>query len=134
MKTLLILEDESAVMTLLRQVLKRYNVIEATTADQALQAFADHTRQIDLLVADVSLPTSSGIRVALKLRAETRKLPVILASGYPVSAWNARDATDLERLGPDSVMILQKPFGPQFLLDAVHQLIGEPESTAGGTA
>ena len=96
MKTLLLLDDEPAVIKLLRHVLK-YELIEATTAEQALRLFIGRDRQIDLLVADVSLPTSSGIQVALLLRLALPNLPVILASGYPVSAWSDRDFADMER-------------------------------------
>ena len=51
---------------------------------------------------------------------------VILTSGYPVNLWNDRDSEDLERLGPSSVTMLEKPFRAQTFLDAVHALIGEP--------
>ena len=123
MKTLLVLDDEPAVIKLLRHVLKEYELIEATTAEQALRLFIGRDRQIDLLVADVSLPTSSGIQVALLLRLALPNLPVILTSGYPVSAWNDGDFADMERLGSRSVIIIQKPFEPQVLSNAVHELI-----------
>ena len=115
-------------MKFLVHVLSPYTVLEATTSNQALRLFADHARQIDVLVADVTLPTSSGIQVARLFRLEIPDLPVILTSGYPLSK---RDSPGLERLGSTSVVILPKPFQPQVLLNAVRQLIGAPES---GTA
>ena len=62
MKTLLVLEDEALVAKLLLLILRGYTVLEAATAERALRLFADHARQIDLLVADVTLPTSSGYK------------------------------------------------------------------------
>lgn len=123
MKKLLVLEDEVSVLNLLRQVLQQYDLVEATTAEEALRAFTDHPRQIDLLLTDVTLPTSSGIQVALLLRSSQHDLPVILMSGYPVGNWDRNDAADLARLGSDSVVILQKPFRSEALTNAVSDLL-----------
>ncbi|HUK16122.1 MAG TPA: response regulator [Bryobacteraceae bacterium] len=128
MKTVLILDDEFAVMKLLRHMLRRYDLLEAATAETALRLFADRNRQIDLLLADVTLPISSGIQVALLLRSEIPALPVILTSGYPVSGWSDRDCTDLERLGAHSLAILTKPFQAQVLSDAVRELMEAPRN------
>jgi DNA-binding response OmpR family regulator len=134
-KTILLLEDEPALMKLLKHALRSYNLIEATTADEALRLFAERGRQVDLLIADVTLPTSSGLRVAFFLRSEIHSLPVILTSGYPVSNWSANDTADLQRLGSRAVEIILKPFAPRSLLDLVDNLLGAspPETvTASG--
>jgi CheY-like chemotaxis protein len=123
MKTLLVLEDNSSVMTFLRMMLAKYSLLEASTAEQALRLFAASGRQVDLLVADLNLPKSSGIQVALLLRSKSPTLPVILTSGYPVSAWSVRDSADLERLGSRSVSILPKPFQAQELSNAICELL-----------
>jgi len=133
LKTLLVLEDNPSVMVVLRLMLEQYSLIEASTAEQALRLFTDVGRKIDLLVADVTLPTSSGIQVALLLRLRIPELPVILTSGYPVSAWSDRHSADLDRLGTKSVAILQKPFQGNALSDAVRELI-ETAPEAVGTA
>jgi CheY-like chemotaxis protein len=133
-KTLLVLEDNPSVMMFLRLMLEQYSLIEASTAEEALRLFTDHGRRIDLLVADVTLPTSSGIQVALLLRREIPDLPVILTSGYPVHDWRDGDLADLGRLGANSVAILPKPFHGNALSDAVRELIGTVPSEAVGTA
>jgi two-component system cell cycle sensor histidine kinase/response regulator CckA len=129
-----VLEDESSLMNLLRHMLKQFSLIEATTAEQALRLFIEHGRQVDLLVADLTLPTSSGIQVALLLRAEIPDLPVILTSGYPMSDWTGRDYTDLQRLGSTSVALLSRPFKAQVLSDAVRKLIEAPQNERARTA
>ena len=126
MKTILMLENDPILMEVFRHILKQYNVMEATGAEQALQLFRNHHGRIDLLVADLTLPASSGIQVALLLRIETPALPVILTSGYPVSDWTGRDYSDLERLGSTSVVFLQKPLQVAVLSSAVCELLGEP--------
>lgn len=133
MKTILVLEDNPSVMMVLRLMLETYRLIEASTAEQAIRLFTDHGRKIDLLVADVTLPTSSGIQVALLLRLEIPDLPVILTSGYPVNDWSDGDLADLGRLGANSVAILPKPFQGKVLSDAVRELISAVASDAVGT-
>ena len=123
MKTLLVLDDDPSVMMLLRFILEQYSLIEASNAEEAIRLFSAPGSQVDLLVADLKLPTSSGIQVAILLRSEVSDLPVILISGYPVSAWSDRDSDDLVRLGSRSVTILSKPFQAQELSHAVRELL-----------
>jgi DNA-binding response OmpR family regulator len=127
-KTILLLEDEPALLKLLAHALSSYHVIEATTADEALRLFAERGRHVDLLIADVSLPAGSGLRVAFFLRSESQNLPVILTSGYPVSNWSAGDTADLQRLGSRSVEIIEKPFPARALLELVENLLGASPS------
>jgi len=125
-KTLLLLEDEPSLMKLLRYTLRQFHPIEACTAEQALPLCIERDYNIDLLVADLTLPTKSGIQVALHLRSRIPDLPVILTSGYPVSDWSARDSADLQRLGEKSVAVLQKPFSGHKLLNLISDLTGWP--------
>ncbi len=134
MKTVLVLADESIVRAILRHMIKQYNVIETATAEEALIFFRDHHDQIDLLLADVTLPTISGTQVALLFRFQNPKLPVILTSDYSVNDWPSPDYTDLERLGSSGMLFLQKPFSAQALSNAVRQLIGAPQPEMAKTA
>jgi len=125
MKTILVLEDEPSLMKLLRHALRDCRVIEAATAEEALLLFIDHDYLVDVLVADLMLPSKSGAQVALHFRSRIPDLPVILTSGYPVSSWTERDSADLRRLG-QPVAVLQKPFTGHELLDAIGDLTGCP--------
>ena len=128
MKALLVLEDDSS-RRILRRHMKQFRLIEATTAEEALRLFIEHGRQLDLLIADVKLPRSTGIQVALLLRTEILNLPVLLTSGNSPGSWDERDFADLGRLGSDSVSILGKPFHPQVVLNAVRTLLeGAPSA------
>jgi len=123
MKTILVLEDEVAVKEFLRHILiEQFTLFEADTAEEALRLFIGRDYQIDLLLAEVALPTSSGIQVALLLRGILEELPVILTSGYPVRSWSDQDFADLRRLGSALMAVLQEPFEPQELLDKIRLL------------
>jgi DNA-binding response OmpR family regulator len=104
-------------------------VVSTTTAENALWRFIEYNRRFDLLISDLTLPTSSGVQVALILRSELPELKIILTSGYPLSMWSEQDTSDLQRLGNDSVTVLAKPFLPQTLLNSVRALIGPAEKS-----
>jgi CheY-like chemotaxis protein len=133
-KTILLLEDDPLVSRLLRQILKRSNVIAVATGEEELQAFATCDHPIDLLITDASLLGFSGIQVALQIRTELPNLPVLLMSGCPAGGWRGADATDSERLGKESLVLLQKPVQAKSLLGAVSELIGKHFSSMAGTA
>lgn len=134
MKTLLVLEDEPLVMKMLRHMLKEYKVVEARTSEEALRLFGDLDRQVDLLVTDLTMPGMSGIQVALRLRSELPGLPVIVTSGFPVSDWDNQYAGDLQQLAATAVLIIQKPFQKQEVLQTVRQLIGPAQPEKAGAA
>ena len=98
-------------------------MIEATTGEEALMCFIDLNHQIDLLIADMALPTMPGLEVALLMRSKIPHLPVVLTSAHPVKGWNNQDYGDLERLG-SQVAFLRKPFQAQELLKAMFELLG----------
>ena len=126
MQTILLLEDEEAVMRMLRLILacKGRKIVEATTAQEGL-TFAS-SLCLDLLIADVFLGEDSGIEVARYLRASIPALKIILSSGYPTGMWGERQTAALKELGPDSVRLLVKPFLPTQLRRTVDELIGPP--------
>ena len=133
MKSILLLEDESIVMNLMRHMLRQYSLMEASTVEQALDLFQGHREDVGLLLADLTLPVSSGVELALVLRNESRFLPVIVTSGYPVGGWSRVDGGNLLRLGTTSVVVLQKPFRRQLLLDTIFDLMGERPEPLPGT-
>src|SRR5438270_4984273 len=112
MKTVLVLEDDASILALISMVIENngYAVLAATSAREAFDRFEENDAQVDLLIADVTLPESSGIRVALELRSLLPNLKIIIMSGFPSEMWNQQDGADLEEFPSDSVIALQKPF------------------------
>jgi two-component system, OmpR family, phosphate regulon response regulator PhoB len=78
--SVLVAEDEGALVTLLRYNLERegYRVIEAADGEEALLVAAEE--KPDLVLLDWMLPQLSGIEVCRRLRArqETRNVPIIM--------------------------------------------------------
>lgn len=77
---ILVAEDEEALRTLLRYNLTKegFEVIEAADGDQALELLND--KMVDVVLADWMMPGTSGLELcrALRQKAETRSLPIIM--------------------------------------------------------
>ena len=78
--SVLVAEDEGALVTLLRYNLERegYRVLEAQDGEEALLVASEE--KPDLVILDWMLPQLSGIEVCRRLRGrqETRNLPIVM--------------------------------------------------------
>lgn len=84
-ETILVTEDEGALLELMRHVLGgyQYNIITASSAREALQLWEKHQGQIDLLLTDVVMPGGmTGRELATELKKKKPELKVILTSGF----------------------------------------------------
>ena len=103
-RRILIVDDEEPILQLLASVLVRfgYQVLCATTPEQALHLGGDPELDIDLLLTDVAMPRMNGVELYANLIGLRPGLPVLYLSGYIAEAarqWGV-PATDL----------LEKPF------------------------
>ena len=107
-ETILLVEDERDVRSLVRQVLQErgYRVVEATGPREALQLASDATTPIDLLLTDVIMPQMTGRVLADLLTAEQPTMPVLFMSGYADNAVVEHGVLQAGRA------YLQKPFTP----------------------
>jgi DNA-binding response OmpR family regulator len=110
MARILLVEDEEAVRSLLKEVLEYegYEVKEASNGEEALRWYAQSSA--DLVLTDIVMPDMEGIEMIMKIRKTDLNVKIIVMSG--------NDYLDLARkLGADYA--LRKPFSNQVLLDAV---------------
>ena len=117
-ETILVVEDESSLRSLIRDVLRKkgYTVLEAGSGVDALKIWQQHQQNIHLLLVDMMLPDGvSGREVARRALKDKPALKVIYSSGY-----------SLEVVSPDfnlaeNTNFLQKPYHPQTLARAVRK-------------
>ena len=115
---ILLVEDEAPVRAFAARALRLrgYTVIEAESAEQALEALKDPDLRVDLFLTDVVMPGMDGpswVREALKDRPAAR---VVFVSGY------AEDAFATGRAIPDAAF-LAKPFSLSELAATVERQI-----------
>jgi len=128
--TVLVVEDEASVRTLVRRVLEADGHVVLDAADaSAAEALAEALDAApDLLLTDVVLPGRSGAELAQRLQARWPGLPVVFMSGYaPPEA--GLDAVAGKRL------FVAKPFSPDQLRRAVRTALeGYRRDSAEGAA
>ena len=107
-ETILLVEDEPLVMSVTCQSLRLsgYTVLQAQSAQAALDVARAHEGVIDLLLTDVVMPHGTGSDLAKKLRDEMPGIKVLFMSGYTAE----RISADV-----DEVCFLAKPFTPERL-------------------
>ena len=118
-ETVLLVEDESAVLRLSKIVLERfgYKVLTAGTPSEAIQLFQTHEGRVHLLVTDVVMPEMNGRELALRLRETRPELKTLFVSGYSASALAPRGVLD------EGVHFLQKPFSLEDLASSVREAL-----------
>jgi PAS domain S-box-containing protein len=118
-ETILLVEDDAAVRSLVTQVLTGhgYRVVETSNGDEAQQVARELGKPIQLLVTDVILPGVSGRAVAERLREIQPTLKVLYLSGYGENT--------LGRPGilPAEAPLLAKPFLPSVLARTVREVL-----------
>lgn len=125
MSTILLVEDDPSILSLMSAILEPsgHLVLKASAAEQAYLRFDEADASVDLLIADVNLPVTSGIRIAVELRSLLPNLGIVLTSGYTPDMWDQGEVAELNRLASDSVFVLQKPFAVANLVQAVSRFV-----------
>ena len=119
-ETILVVEDQEAVRTLVREELEQrgYTVLEASGPREALKLLDDRAEQIDLLLTDVVMPEMSGPRLASQVQTRRPLIRVLYMSGYLEP-----DTAD-QIAAADRGAYLEKPFTPSEVAAAVRRALG----------
>ena len=119
--TILVVEDEGAVRTVVQRILSRngYNVLVAENGDHAFQYVAQHDGAIDLLLTDMVMPGMTGRELAERVREAHPSIRVLFMSGHIEN----QDAHFIAR--QDSRSFLQKPFTAAALIRKVQDVLAQ---------
>jgi CheY-like chemotaxis protein len=123
---ILIIDDDGQIRRVLRTTLEQqgHQVAEADNGQAGLEAF--RRQPCDLVMCDLFMPEKDGLETIRELLTEFPDVKVIAMSGgghpdFPDFLPMAR------RFG--AVAILDKPFRPRQVLDAVTKALQRPESS-----
>jgi CheY-like chemotaxis protein len=119
-ETVLLVEDETVVRTLVRRILETvgYTVLEALDGPEALEISERHTGPIHLLVTDVVMPRMNGYELAQRLASLRPQMKVLHLSGHTGVAEDSAPS----RKGP----FLPKPFTSGALARMVRRALDPP--------
>ena len=116
---ILIVEDEAALVTMLRYNLEKegYRVCDAGDGEEAITMVAE--RNPDLVVLDWMLPSLSGIEVCRQLRRKpaTRELPIIMLTA------RGEEGDKIRGLNTGADDYMTKPFSLPELMARVRALL-----------
>ena len=125
-ETLLVVENEAAIKTLVQMALERhgYVVLTAESGSEALRLAAAHQGPIDLLITDVVMPDLRGPELARRLIEQRPTLATLFMSGYMDDALGEDTATFSV-----PVDFIQKPFSPSALAARVREMLDRRRGT-----
>jgi len=119
-ETVLLVEDEPAILKMTRTMLQRlgYSVLAAATPRQAIDFAQKHADPIHLLITDVVMPEMNGRELAQTLLSIHPKLKRLFMSGYTANVIAHRGVLD------EGVNYIQKPFSKKDLSIKVREALG----------
>jgi two-component system cell cycle sensor histidine kinase/response regulator CckA len=112
-KPLLLVDDEPALLELLKKYLERlgYKVDACLSAEDAIAQFEADPERYALVLTDLTLPGVSGEEMLDRMQAGRPELRAIISSGYPYEPKSER------------IVFLQKPYVPKMLAEMIEKLI-----------
>jgi signal transduction histidine kinase/CheY-like chemotaxis protein len=118
-RRILVVEDQDEVRGFATDVLRSsgYQVMEASSGDEATRLFADRSEPIHLLLTDVVLHGMNGRELAEHFVRAFPAASVLFTSGYP------DDVTARKGVPRGSVAFLPKPYSPEALTTRVAELL-----------
>ena len=120
-ETILLAEDDFSVRTLTRKILTQngYRVIEAGDGMEAVEAYEQHSGEIDLLLFDVIMPKLGGREAYERIRRLNPDVRILFTSGYSMNAIHTNFVLD------KGLMLLPKPAGYREILSKVREALGQ---------
>lgn len=111
----IVVDDEATVLQITRQTLESfgYRVLAAEDGAHAIGLFAQQLHEVSVVLTDMMMPIMDGAALIAALRRLRPDLPIIAASGVPVS--------DAALAG--SIHLLAKPYTAEALLSLLRKIL-----------
>jgi signal transduction histidine kinase/CheY-like chemotaxis protein len=105
-RVVLVVDDDDACRRAMVRLLRcgGFVVLEAASAETALEVFRSQPGRVGAVVTDFSLPGKNGVDLAKDLRVLRPGLRVLMCSGY------GEAAPELKQVEPGTLEVLAKPF------------------------
>jgi len=118
-ESVLVVEDEASVLSLIKTVLERYGytVLAARTPSQALEMVECHQGSIHILLTDVVMPEMNGKELKERIEQLKPNLKVMFMSGYTTDIIMHRGILEKD------THFLQKPFSVDSLVNKVRHVL-----------
>jgi two-component system NtrC family response regulator len=120
METILLVDDEPAVLTLCQTMLKSggYQVLSAGSGQEAMRLLHGNVTNVDLALLDVIMPGINGVELAARIQIENPAIKIVLMSGY-----GPQEIASV--VGDNRHKIIWKPFKTESLLRMIENALGD---------
>jgi DNA-binding response OmpR family regulator len=117
--TILIVEDEVALLELVRQYLqnRKYGVLTARDGREGVEVFRRHAKKIRLVISDLAMPGMNGLDCRERILALEPNIRFLFMSGFPEQVVGRHQGA------LEGCEFLPKPFRLDQLLDKVGRLL-----------
>jgi len=117
--TILIVEDEAALLELVRQYLQKRNfrVLTAKDGTEGVEVFLQHAKKIQLVISDLAMPGMNGLECMERILGLESNVRFLFMSGFP------EQFVERHRASFERCEFLPKPFRLDQLLDKVGRLL-----------
>jgi two-component system cell cycle sensor histidine kinase/response regulator CckA len=117
-ETILLAEDDQTVRALAGIFLRDfgYRVIDAVDGTDALEKFAEHEKEIDLLILDVMMPKKNGRDVYYAVKAVRPDIDILFVSGYTADIIHKKGIME-------DLPFISKPVNPFDLLRKIRDIL-----------
>ncbi len=122
-RTILIVEDDTLVSTMLQETLagEGMTTIVAANGKEGLERY--HAGGVHLVITDILMPEVEGLQFIKALRAEDKHLPIIAISG---GAPHLSPSCNLELASMfGATCVMQKPLDLDLLLSTIREQLGD---------
>jgi len=118
----LVVDDDPIVLDSCKRVFEAegFEVCLVPSTDKALEVMKNNI--FDILLIDVKMPERDGMYLMREVKKQWPEMPLIVMSGYPTPE------TIAEGLRLGAAKFIAKPFTPDELFEAVHQVLQEEKS------
>jgi len=117
--TILVVDDESTVLALARDILEMHGcrVVTARNGEEALRLFRERKEEIDLVLLDLTMPVMGGRDCFRQMREIEPRVKVLVSSGF------SAEGTASELIAEGALAYVQKPYDVDVLARIVRQAI-----------
>ena len=120
-ETILIVEDEEMLTSLLKSILEDqgYKVFVASDGQTGLDLYKENKEQIQLILADMGLPRLGGYEMFMKMKEINPDVKAILASGY------FEPNLKVELVNAGAKDFIQKPYVTEIIMQRIREVLDE---------
>ena len=117
--TVLFIDDEPTIVAVGQAMLAElgYDVWPYTDSHEALEVFRKHAQDIDVVIVDQTMPTSTGDMIAKQMLTLRPSIPIILCTGF------SHTMNEEKALAVGIRVFLRKPYQIQELAEAIQRAL-----------